>query len=207
MKLLVATNNKHKLAEFRRILGGYFDGIYSLSDVGIVCDAEETGETFRENAYIKAKAVFCEAERKLGRNAMAEYAVLADDSGLSVDALGGEPGVKSARYASVNGKDASDADNRKKLLMKMQGKENRKARFTSALVLLTEERAFFAEGHTEGTILAEEKGENGFGYDSLFLSDKLGKTFGEATDAEKDSVSHRAVATENLIEMFSDKKR
>lgn len=204
MKLVVATNNKHKLTEFRRILGGYFEKVYSLSDAGIISDAEETGDTFKKNAYIKARAVADALIGKYGEKVLSEYAVLADDSGLSVDALSGLPGVTSARYASSDGKDASDEDNRRKLLAEMKDKTDRRARFTSALALITAGEVYFAEGHVEGRILTEEKGENGFGYDRLFFCDKLGKSFGEATDAEKDSVSHRAAATENLIGMFGN---
>lgn len=204
MKLVVATNNGHKLTEFKRMLSDYFEEIYSLKDMGIASDAEETGTTFIENARIKAKAVEAELIKKYGKNITEEYAVLADDSGLSVDALGGEPGVTSARYASVDGRDASDEANRRKLLDRLEGVESRNARFTSALVLIVGEGEYVAEGHTEGYILHEERGSNGFGYDCIFESAVLNKSFGEASDEEKDSVSHRGFATEKLIEKFSN---
>lgn len=189
MKLIVATNNAHKLKEIKSILGGEFEEILSLKEAGAELKAEENGSTFEENAIIKARGV--------GASSMA---VLADDSGLCVEVLGGAPGVKSARYASEGEENADDASNRRKLLKEMEGKEERKAKFVCAVALVSGEELYTAEGETEGRILTDEKGERGFGYDSIFYSDELGKSFGEAEEEEKNGVSHRGRALKKLLE-------
>lgn len=189
MKLIVATNNAHKLKEIKSILGGEFEEILSLKEAGAELKAEENGSTFEENAIIKARGV--------GTSSMA---VLADDSGLCVEVLGGAPGVKSARYASEGEENADDASNRRKLLKEMEGKEERKAKFVCAVALVSGEELYTAEGETEGRILTDEKGERGFGYDSIFYSDELGKSFGEAEEEEKNGVSHRGRALKKLLE-------
>jgi XTP/dITP diphosphohydrolase len=189
MKLIVATNNAHKLKEIKSILGGEFEEILSLKEAGAELKAEENGSTFEENAIIKARGV--------GASSMA---VLADDSGLCVEVLGGAPGVKSARYASEGEENADDASNRRKLLKEMEGKEERKAKFVCAVALLWGEELYTAEGETEGRILTDERGERGFGYDSIFYSDELGKSFGEAEEEEKNGVSHRGRALKKLLE-------
>lgn len=189
MKLIVATNNAHKLKEIKSILGGEFEEILSLKEAGAELKAEENGSTFEENAIIKARGV--------GTSSMA---VLADDSGLCVEVLGGAPGVKSARYASEGEENADDASNRRKLLKEMEGKEERKAKFVCAVALLWGEELYTAEGETEGRILTDERGERGFGYDSIFYSDELGKSFGEAEEEEKNGVSHRGRALKKLLE-------
>lgn len=189
MKLIVATNNAHKLKEIKSILGGEFEEILSLKEAGAELKAEENGSTFEENAIIKARGV--------GASSMA---VLADDSGLCVEVLGGAPGVKSARYASEGEENADDASNRRKLLKEMEGKEERKAKFVCAVALLWGEELYTAEGETEGRILTDERGERGFGYDSIFYSDELGKSFGETEEEEKNGVSHRGRALKKLLE-------
>lgn len=189
MKLIVATNNAHKLKEIKSILGGEFEEILSLKEAEAELKAEENGSTFEENAIIKARGV--------GASSMA---VLADDSGLCVEVLGGAPGVKSARYASEGEENADDASNRRKLLKEMEGKEERKAKFVCAVALLWGEELYTAEGETEGRILTDERGERGFGYDSIFYSDELGKSFGEAEEEEKNGVSHRGRALKKLLE-------
>lgn len=189
MKLIVATNNAHKLKEIKSILGGEFEEILSLKEAGAELKAEENGSTFEENAIIKARGV--------GTSSMA---VLADDSGLCVEVLGGAPGVKSARYASEGEENADDASNRRKLLKEMEGKEERKAKFVCAVALVSGEELYTAEGETEGRILTDERGERGFGYDSIFYSDELGKSFGEAEEEEKNGVSHRGRALKKLLE-------
>ncbi|MCR4725702.1 MAG: RdgB/HAM1 family non-canonical purine NTP pyrophosphatase [Clostridia bacterium] len=187
MELVIASNNKNKVREIREILKGKFEAIYSLSDLGIVCEAEETAPDFMGNALIKARAVA----------AFTDKAVLADDSGLMVSALGGAPGVYSARYA---GEHASDEQNNDLLLKNLEGKENREAQFAATVVLLYPSGEIFAgEGFVKGEILKERKGKSGFGYDPLFYSYELKKTFGEATEEEKNGVSHRARALENLL--------
>lgn len=189
MKLIVATNNAHKLKEIKSILGGEFEEILSLKEAGAELKAEENGSTFEENAIIKARGVEASS-----------MAVLADDSGLCVEVLGGAPGVKSARYASEGEENANDASNRRKLLKEMEGKEERKAKFVCAVALLWGEELYTAEGETEGRILTDERGERGFGYDSIFYSDELGKSFGEAEEEEKNGVSHRGRALKKLLE-------
>ena len=184
MKVVAATGNRHKLKEFREIFPDW--DIVSEQEAGFSGEIEETGETFLENALLKARAV-C---RATGQPA------LADDSGIVVDALGGAPGVHSARYSG-----GDDADNRALLLQNMQNAANRDAHFTSAIALVFPDgREVTAEGSTFGTILREERGSSGFGYDCLFYSSDLKKSFGEATDEEKNSVSHRGRALAALRE-------
>ncbi len=180
-KLIVASNNKAKIAEIKAILSDLYD-VRSLKDEGVVSDPEETGATFAENALIKAKAA----------HDLTGAATLADDSGLVVDALGGAPGVHSARYSGTHGND--DANN-KLLLKNLEGKENRKACFMCAIALIKSNGEIIeAEGRTDGEILFTEQGEGGFGYDPLFYSYDLQKSFGMANTTEKNAVSHRARA-------------
>lgn len=178
MKVIAATGNAHKLKEFREIFPDW--EIVSEKEAGFSGDVEETGKTFEENALIKARAV-CKATG---------FAALADDSGICVDALGGAPGVYSARYSG-----GDDADNRALLLKNLQGVRDRRAHFTSAIaVVFPDGREVTAQGRTDGEILFAERGTGGFGYDSLFYSYDLKKSFGEASDEEKNSVSHRGRA-------------
>ena len=186
-KLIVASSNKGKLSEIAEILKGKYE-VLPMSEIGFTADIEETGSTFEENSYIKAKAVydFC------------RLAALADDSGLMVDCLNGAPGVYSARYA---GERHSTPANNALLLKNMQGETNRKAKFVSVVTLIKEDGTVVtARGETFGTILEEPRGTNGFGYDPLFYSDDLGVSFGEASQEEKDKVSHRARALAALAE-------
>ena len=187
MELVIASNNKHKVGEIKQILAGKFDRIYSLSDLGIDVDPEETATDFLGNARIKARAV----------KECTDKAVVADDSGLEVSALGGAPGVYSARYA---GEPASDERNNEKLLREMADCSDRSARFVTTMVLLFPDgRELVGVGEVTGSIRTDTRGQNGFGYDPLFYADELGKTFGEATDAEKNSVSHRSRALADLL--------
>ena len=184
MKVVAATGNRHKLKEFREIFPDW--DIVSEKEAGFSGEVEETGETFLENALLKARAVCCATGQP----------ALADDSGIVVDALGGAPGVHSARYSG-----GDDADNRALLLQNMQNAANRDAHFTSAIALVFPDgREVTAEGSTFGTILREERGSSGFGYDCLFYSSDLKKSFGEATDEEKNSASHRGRALAALRE-------
>lgn len=190
MKLVVASGNKNKLREIAEIFTEF--EVVSQKDAGFDVDVEETGETFVDNARLKAHA----AAQALGCMA------LADDSGLCVDALNGAPGVYSARYCGYHG---SDKENRDLLLKNMQGVTNRAAHFTSAIVLAYPDgREIVAEGHTYGKILLEETGEGGFGYDCLFESDDLNKSFGLATAEEKNKVSHRFRALSALLEKWQN---
>ena len=180
-KLIVASNNKGKIKEIEEILKDVYE-IVPMGEAGFNEEIEENGSTFFENALIKAKAV----SEALGVNA------LADDSGLCVDALGGAPGIYSARFSGVHGDDAA---NRKKLLNELKNLKNpdeRKAKFVSSVVLYKRGgEVVSGMGETHGIIGFKEEGENGFGYDSLFVSDDLGKSFGVATAEEKNAVSHR----------------
>ncbi len=186
MNLLIASNNSQKIKEIKSILKDRFDNIVSLKEAKINCDPEENGQTFYENALIKA-------------NEIAKYtsfAVLADDTGLCVNSLNGEPGVYSARY----GGDHDSAKNRNKLLEKLQQKSDRSAYFQTAVVLrYPDGTTFAADGRVDGRILERETGGNGFGYDCIFFCDELGKSFGEATEEEKNAVSHRSRALRNLL--------
>ena len=185
MKIAIATNNRKKLAEIRTVLGGFFEEMYSLDDLGISVEIEETGSTLTENALIKARAI-------LGMTGLAS---LADDSGLMCDALDGAPGVYSARYA---GEGHDDKANNALLITNLAGRD-RSAHFCSVIALcLPDGREFTAEGRVDGVILDAERGEGGFGYDPLFFSPELGKTFAEASPDEKNSVSHRGRALRNM---------
>ncbi len=183
-RLVVATGNAHKLKEIAEILP-QFD-VVSQKQMGFDEDVEENGKTFIENALIKARA----ASKAL------HCIALADDSGLCVDALGGAPGIYSARYCGYHG---DDKKNRETLLKNMDGITNRAAHFTSALALVYPDgKEITCEGHTYGKILLEEQGDGGFGYDCLFESDDLGKSFGLATAEEKNAVSHRFRSLQKL---------
>ena len=186
--LVLASGNKNKIREIGEMLPDY--EVKGYKDMGLDMEIEENGSTFYENALIKARAV-CEA---LGLPA------LADDSGLCVDALGGAPGVFSARYAG----DGNDAHNNALLLKNMEGTKNRDAKFVSALVMyFPDGRIVSATGETFGRILYECKGDNGFGYDPLFFSNDLQKSLGEASAREKNTVSHRYRALCALREKLS----
>lgn len=181
-KIVVASGNKNKIREISEIFNGV--EIVSMQELGFDGDIPETGETFKDNAYIKAKFI---AERF-------NVSALADDSGLCVTALGGAPGVYSARFSG-----GGDKANRDLLLIKLEGVADRSAYFESAVCLCRPDgTAVFGEGRTHGRILYEETGENGFGYDCLFYSDDLEKSFGTAKAEEKNAVSHRFRALSDL---------
>ncbi len=174
-KIVVASGNAHKIEEISRIFAGV--EVISMKALGFEDDIIEDGETFAENAYIKASAV----SRKLN------VCALSDDSGLCVDALGGAPGIYSARYSG-----GGDGENRKLLLKNLDGVKNRAAHFHCSVCLcFPDGSCITGNGDTYGKILHEERGSNGFGYDSLFLSDDLGVSFAEASPEQKNSVSHR----------------
>ncbi|NLM43748.1 MAG: XTP/dITP diphosphatase [Clostridiales bacterium] len=190
MEVVAATNNKNKLQEIRDILQEMGYKVLSLQQVGLEIDVDETGKTFRENALIKAKEIY----------KLTSKASIADDSGLEVFALNGEPGVYSARYAGVEG-DGKDKANNRKLLENMKNvpKNKRQARFVSAIAFIFPDgKEIVTEGYVNGVIGYEEKGENGFGYDPLFIIDGLDKTMAELTSTEKNKISHRANALEEL---------
>ena len=187
-RLVVASGNAHKIQEISQIFTDF--EVVSQKQMGFDEDVEETGKTFMENALIKAHA----ASKALG------CMVLADDSGLSVDALGGAPGIYSARYCGQHG---DDKENRVTLLKNMQGITDRRAHFTCALALVYPDgREITAEGYTYGKILEKEDGDGGFGYDPLFESEDLKKSFGKASEAEKNSVSHRFRGLQELLKKW-----
>ena len=182
MKIVVATNNQNKIREIREMFSPLGFEVISQSEEGIDIDVEETGDTFAKNALIKARAAAM----------LTDNYVLADDSGLCVEALGGKPGVMSARYA---GPDATDADKINKLLKALGDAADRRAKFVSAMAFIFPNGdELMTQGEVSGVILREPRGENGFGYDPVFFSDDLGKTFAEADAEEKNSVSHRGRA-------------
>lgn len=188
MKVIAATKNKGKIKEMQEILSPLGVDIISQQEMGIEVDVEETGDTFEKNALIKARAVAM----------VCDYPILADDSGLCVAVLDGAPGVRSARYA---GDDATDEDRINKLLNEVGDSENRKAKFVTAVAFVYPDgREVTAEGEVKGRITMTPEGENGFGYDPIFYSDELGKTFAQCSDEEKNSVSHRSRALHNLLE-------
>ena len=194
MKLAIATNNAHKLQEIRAILSGQFDELLSLKDLGIDVDVEETGTTLEENALLKARTI----------QAICHIPTLADDTGLMVDALGGAPGGYSARYA---GEGHNDASNRALLLKNLQNEQNRNAHFATVIAIVYPNGDFItSKGRVEGEILREERGNEGFGYDSLFYSYELKKTFAEASQEEKNSVSHRGRALRAMLEKLQNEK-
>ncbi|AWZ47845.1 XTP/dITP diphosphatase [Hathewaya limosa] len=187
-KLILATNNQNKVKEIKTILRDFKFEVRSLKEEGIDVDVEETGNTFMENAYIKAKAI---------HDMVKDAYVLADDSGLMVDYLNGEPGVYSARYAGEH----DDKKNKDKLLKKLEGvpKEQRIAKFVCAMTLiLNDEEVIKVQGEVEGYILKEEHGNSGFGYDPLFYVERFKKSFAEVTSEEKNSISHRGIALKKL---------
>lgn len=190
-KLVLASNNSHKIKEFRELLKDR--EILSLKDIGFDCDIDETGTTFLENALIKAKTV----QEYLKEKGIVA-GVLADDSGLCVNALDGAPGIYSARFAGGHG---DSEKNRQKLLSLLADKADRSAYFNCVIVWLFSNGSYiYSEGKTFGHITKEYHGDTSFGYDCLFYSDDLKKTFGESSDDEKNSVSHRGRAIVGLLD-------
>lgn len=188
--IIFATNNQNKVAEIRKILQGLFE-VISLKEGGIDIDIPEPYDTLEENASIKSKTIF----KLTGSNCFSE------DTGLFVYALNGEPGVKSARYA---GEPTSNETNIQKLLLKLQSVENRKAYFRTVISLILNGTEHQFEGICEGVILNEKKGDQGFGYDAVFLPDGATKSFGEMTMEEKSVFSHRKKAMRKLIDFLSE---
>ena len=194
MKLIIASNNAHKLQEIRAILGDYFGEIYSLREAGIEHETVEDGKSFSENALKKAREI---AE-------IAGCCALADDSGLCVDALDGAPGIYSARFAGEHG---NDRENNKLLLEKLRDvpDEERGAYFCCAIALVWPDgRELTTEGRIYGVIGHEERGSNGFGYDPLFYLPERGCTTAELRPEEKNAISHRANALHALVDRLNN---
>jgi XTP/dITP diphosphohydrolase len=184
VELVFATNNAHKLSEVRAIAGTRFS-IISLNELGCFDEIPETGVTLTENALQKATFVY----DKFRCNCFA------DDTGLEIEALNGRPGVYSARYA---GEHCSFQDNIDKVLLELQGTTNRKAIFKTVIALILNGKNYFFEGKIDGEITEDKKGTQGFGYDPVFKPLGYDKTFAEMADVEKNSLSHRALATKKL---------
>ena len=189
-KLVFATNNAHKLEEVRAVLDNKIE-IISLNELGCYDDIPETADTLEGNALIKAEYVF----NKFG------MACIADDTGLEVEALNGEPGVYSARYG---GEPHNAQKNMQKLLTNLKGIENRKARFRTVIVLKDAERELYFEGTIHGHISETPSGAAGFGYDPVFVPDGYNKSFAELGPELKNKISHRALAVEELIRFLKN---
>lgn len=185
----MATKNKGKIKEIKKILGEH--NVISQDEAGIKIDVEETGTTFAENAFLKAEAIF----------SLTGSAVIADDSGLEVDALGGAPGIYSARYG---GEGLTDEDRVEKLLCEMENEEDRGAQFACAMALIMPdgEKHLF-EGIVRGKLTHSVTGENGFGYDPIFIPDGYDTTFGILDSSIKNEISHRAKALKKLSEFIN----
>jgi len=211
MKIVFATNNQHKLQEVRHILGNAVE-VLSLNDIGCHDDIPETGQTLEENALQKARYVYQHYH----------LSCFADDTGLEVDALGGAPGIYSARYASmgaVEGALSHDSEaNMTRLLSELGENNNRRARFRTVIALIVkkdicpcgctsikEEHLF--EGIVEGEITRQRSGKEGFGYDPIFLPDGYNQTFAELGPEVKDRISHRARATAKLCEFLTNNEK
>ncbi|MBR5484049.1 MAG: RdgB/HAM1 family non-canonical purine NTP pyrophosphatase [Alistipes sp.] len=192
MKLVFATNNAHKLREVSQVVGDEFT-LVSLRECGIVEDIPEEQPTLEGNALQKARYIY----------ARTGLDCFADDTGLEVDALGGEPGVRSARYAT-DGHD--DKANKRLLLERMQGVEARGAQFRTAIALIIGGKEYLFEGIVRGHITTEEKGEGGFGYDPLFVAEGHSLSFAEISAEEKNAISHRGRAVRKLAEFLQNSK-
>lgn len=194
-RIVLATKNKGKIKEMRELLAPMNIEVLSLADFSPVDDAEENGATFAENAMLKARYYFAHTGTPC----------LADDSGLEVDALGGRPGVYSARYS---GEDATDAANNAKVLREMEGieKDKRTARFRCAMALVGEGIELTTDGTCEGALLTEERGQGGFGYDPIFYVPKFDRTLAEMSSEEKNSISHRGAAVRKMADLIAELK-
>ena len=188
-KLVFATNNAHKLEEVAAILGDQVE-LLSLNDIGCQADIPETAETLEGNALLKSYYIY--------KNYHLDC--FADDTGLEVEALNGAPGVYSARYAGGEGHDAQA--NMLKLLHELDGKENRKAQFRTAISLILDGKEYLFEGVIKGEIIKEKRGDSGFGYDPVFMPEGYDRTFAELGNDIKNQISHRALAVQKLCEFL-----
>ncbi|GAE14268.1 non-canonical purine NTP diphosphatase [Bacteroides pyogenes] len=191
MKLVFATNNAHKLEEISSILGDKIE-LLSLKDIGCHEDISETADTLEDNALLKSSFIY----RNYGLNSFG------DDTGLEVEALGGAPGVYSARYAGGEGHDSQA--NMRKLLCELEGVENRKARFRTAISLILDGKEYLFEGIINGEIIKEKRGDSGFGYDPIFKPEGYEQTFAELGAEVKNEISHRALAVKKLAQFLKE---
>ena len=199
MKLVFASNNTHKLEEVRQILPAHVE-VISLKELGFFQEIEETGETLEDNSNLKAQVVW----KWVCENGLSDRidGVFADDTGLEIAALGGAPGVRTARWA---GDEACDVNNRQKALRELQGQEDRSARFRTVVSLITASEEQQVEGVVHGRIALQEEGDGGFGYDPIFVPEGYEKTFASLSAEEKNAISHRGRAMEKLCNILEDK--
>jgi XTP/dITP diphosphohydrolase len=191
-RLIVASNNANKINEIKQILEDFPIEIFSIKEVGIDVDVEENGNSFEENAYIKSSYIYNILIDKK------DTLVMSDDSGLEVEALGGAPGIYSARFAGEHGNDKKNND---KLLSLLENKEDREAKFVCVISVVGDNDINISvRGEVPGIIAKEEEGENGFGYDPLFYIPQLGKTFANLSSEQKNNMSHRGKALRLLKE-------
>jgi len=197
MQLLFASSNKNKIKEITALLpSGYT--LLGLPDAGIFEEIPEPGATLKENSFLKAQYVIQKLKAQ-GKN----IAVFADDSGLEVEALGNAPGVYSARYAGIP---KNDQANNEKLLLELANSENRKARFVTIITLIMNDTIYYFEGEVKGSIAPQAKGNNGFGYDPLFIPEGYPNTFAELSPEIKNAMSHRGRAVQKLIGFLKEAK-
>jgi XTP/dITP diphosphohydrolase len=192
MTLVFATNNLHKLEEVRELTGNKFD-LKSLSDIGCYEDIPETGSTFKENASLKSNFIY----RKY------KLDCFADDSGLEINALNGEPGIYSARYSTSG----NSEDNLQLVLDKMKNESDRRANFRCVISLILEGSEYFFEGVVNGTILPARTGQAGFGYDPIFMPDGYQISFAEMSMDQKNKISHRGKAIAEMVKFLNNKTR
>ena len=190
MELIIASQNQNKLVEFKKILGDKIN-LFSLSDIGLNQEIPENEKTIKKNAMFKAKFV----NTQTGKN------VFADDTGLEIDSLNGEPGVYSARYSGV---ERNSDKNIELVLTKLKNKSNRNSRFKTIISLIIDGQSVNFEGVVEGKITEEKRGTNGFGYDPIFQPNGYASTFGEMSLKEKNKISHRSIAINKMVQYLKE---
>ena len=190
MELIIASQNQNKLVEFKKILGDKIN-LFSLSDIGLNQEIPENEKTIKKNAMFKAKFV----NTQTGKN------VFADDTGLEIDSLNGEPGVYSARYSGV---ERNSDKNIELVLTKLKNKSNRNSRFKTIISLILDGKSVNFEGVVEGKITEEKRGNNGFGYDPIFQPNGYASTFGEMSLKEKNKISHRSIAINKMVQYLKE---
>ena len=190
MELIIASQNQNKLVEFKKILGDKIN-LFSLSDIGLNQEIPENEKTIKKNAMFKAKFV----NTQTGKN------VFADDTGLEIDSLNGEPGVYSARYSGV---ERNSDKNIELVLTKLKNKSNRNSRFKTIISLILDGKSVNFEGVVEGKITEEKRGRNGFGYDPIFQPNGYASTFGEMSLNEKNKISHRSIAINKMVQYLKE---
>lgn len=190
MELIIASQNQNKLMEFKKILGDKIN-LFSLSDIGLNQEIPENEKTIKKNAMFKAKFV----NTQTGKN------VFADDTGLEIDSLNGEPGVYSARYSGV---ERNSDKNIELVLTKLKNKTNRNSRFKTIISLILDGKNINFEGVVEGKITEEKRGSNGFGYDPIFQPNGYASTFGEMSLKEKNKISHRSIAINKMVQYLKE---